>query len=51
VQVILKFDSEQTLLNWYTDPEYSQVKNIRLNATKNGALVLVREFVQPGTNA
>lgn len=44
VQVILKFADKETALNWYNDPEYTRVKQIRLNATKNGSLVLVGEW-------
>jgi uncharacterized protein (DUF1330 family) len=44
VNVILKFDSEEAARNWYNDFEYAPVKQIRLNSTKNGTIVLAREF-------
>ena len=49
VNVVLKFDSEEAARNWYDDPDYAPVRQIRLNATKNGALVVVKEFKAPAT--
>jgi uncharacterized protein (DUF1330 family) len=42
VQVILKFETEDAALRWYEDPEYTEVKKIRLNSTSSGSLTLVR---------
>ncbi len=47
VNIVLKFDSEAAALNWYNDPDYQQVKQIRLDSTKNGSLILARHFVAP----
>lgn len=41
VQVILRFESEAAARRWYDDPEYTRVKQIRLGATTNSALVFV----------
>jgi hypothetical protein len=38
-QVILKFETEEAAERWYHDPEYTRVKQIRLDSTKNGSLV------------
>lgn len=43
VQVILKFETEEAAQRWYHDPEYTRVKQIRLDSTKNGSLVFVRQ--------
>ncbi|MGE3176643.1 MAG: DUF1330 domain-containing protein [Vicinamibacterales bacterium] len=42
VQVILKFENEEAVLRWYQDPEYAEIRRIRLDSTSNGSLVLVR---------
>lgn len=47
VNVVLRFDSEQAARNWYNDPDYVPVKQIRLNSTKNGSIVLAKEFTAP----
>jgi uncharacterized protein (DUF1330 family) len=47
VTVVLKFDSEKAAREWYNDPAYGPVKQIRLNSTKNGTLALVKEFKMP----
>lgn len=44
VNVIVKFDSEATAMNFYNDPDYAPVRQIRLDATKNGMLMLTKEF-------
>jgi len=49
VNVLLKFDSEEAARNWYNDPAYEPVKQIRLNATKNGTVVLAKEFIPPSS--
>jgi uncharacterized protein (DUF1330 family) len=45
--VVLKFDSEEAARNWYDDPAYGPVKQIRLNSTKNGLVVLAKQFQPP----
>lgn len=47
VNVVLKFASEEAARNWYDDPAYAPVKKIRLDATRNGAIVIAREFQPP----
>lgn len=47
VTVVLKFPSEEAARNWYNDPDYGPVKQIRLNSCKNGDVVLAKEFVMP----
>jgi uncharacterized protein (DUF1330 family) len=47
VNVVLKFPSEEAARNWYNDPAYGPVKNIRLNSSKNGTIVMAKEFKAP----
>ncbi len=47
VNVVLKFESEEAAMNWYNDPEYATVKQIRLGSTKNGMAVLAKQFEMP----
>ena len=47
VNVVLKFESEEAAMNWYNDPDYEPVKRIRLDSTKNGTVVLAKQFVPP----
>ena len=47
VTVVLKFASEEAARNWYNDPEYGPVKQIRLDSSQNGVVVLAKEFVMP----
>lgn len=47
VYVVLRFESEQSALAWYNDPEYDAPKKIRLDASNNGNLVLAKQFVPP----
>ena len=42
VNVIIEFASEEEAMNFYNDPEYTSVKQIRINATKNISLVLAK---------
>ena len=49
VNVVLKFDSEEAARNWYNDPAYGPVKQIRLNSTKNGTITLTKAFKMPST--
>lgn len=47
VHVVLKFSSEEAARNWYNDPDYAPLKQIRLNSTKNGSAVIAKEFQAP----
>jgi len=44
INVIVQFESEAAAMNFYNDPEYKLVKQIRLNATQNRTLVLANEL-------
>jgi uncharacterized protein (DUF1330 family) len=47
VNVVLKFASAEAARNWYNDAAYGPVKQIRLNSTKNGTIVLTKQFEMP----
>ena len=47
VNVVLRFESEEAAMNWYNDPDYGPVKQIRLDTTSNGTAVLAKQFVPP----
>ena len=47
VNVVLQFDSEEAARRWYNDADYGPVKQIRLRSTRNGAIVLAKEFALP----
>ena len=47
VNVVLKFPSEEAARNWYNDPAYIPVKQIRLKSCQNGAIVMAKEFKAP----
>ncbi len=47
VNVVIRFESEEAAMNWYNDPDYGPVKQIRLDATANGTVVLAKHFVPP----
>jgi uncharacterized protein (DUF1330 family) len=51
VNVLLKFDSEEAARNFYNDPEYQPVKQVRLNSTKGGTVVLAKELVPRSAQA
>ena len=44
MNAIIRFPSEDAALNCYNDPEYQEVKKIRLNSTSNCSMVLVKHF-------
>ena len=47
VSVVLKFPSEEAARNWYNDPAYGPVKQIRLDSTQGGHAVIAKEFKPP----
>lgn len=47
VNVVLRFESREAALEWYHDPEYAPVKQIRLDSTANNRMTLVNEFRLP----
>jgi len=44
MNAIIKFPSKESALSCYNSPEYQEIKKIRLNSTKNGTMVLVKQF-------
>ena len=49
VYVVLKFESDEAAMNFYNDPEYQPVKQIRLDSTENGSMVLTKQFELPSS--
>ena len=47
VNVVLRFESEEAAMNWYNDPDYGPVKQVRFASTSNGTALLARQFVPP----
>ncbi len=47
VNVVLKFPSEEAARNWHNDPAYAPLKQIRLNSTEGGYIVMAKEFKPP----
>lgn len=45
--VVLKFVSEAAARRWYEDPEYTPVKQLRLDATRNGSLLVAKQYEPP----
>lgn len=44
---VLRFESEEAVMNFYNDPEYQPLKKLRLDSTKNGAIILAKPYVPP----
>lgn len=49
VNVVLRFASEEAARNWYDDPDYGPIKQIRLDSSANGTVVVAKEFVAPSS--
>lgn len=47
VNAVLRFPSEEAVRNWYNDPAYDPVRQIRLDSTEGGYIVMVKEFNAP----
>jgi uncharacterized protein (DUF1330 family) len=47
VNVVLKFSSEEAARNFYNDPAYIPVRQIRLDSTQGGYVVMAKEFKAP----
>lgn len=45
--VVLRFASEEAALAWYNDPDYVDVRKLRIDSSENTNLVLAHEFVPP----
>lgn len=46
--VVLRFPSEQAILNFISDPDYQPIKKIRISLTTNANAVMAPEFRMPG---
>lgn len=44
MNAIIKFPSMEAALGMYNDPEYQEIRKIRINSTKDCTMVLVNEF-------
>jgi len=42
--VVIKFNSESDAMSFYNDPEYTSIKHLRLDSTKNNVVTLTKEF-------
>lgn len=47
VNVVLKFPSAEAARNWYNDPAYGPVRQIRLDSTEGGYIVMAKELKAP----
>jgi uncharacterized protein (DUF1330 family) len=47
VTVVLKFPSEQAARNWFNDPAYIPVKQVRHTSATNNLMLLSKQFVMP----
>src|SRR5688500_17081785 len=46
MNAIIRFPSKEAALNCYNDPEYQEIKKIRINSTKNCTMVLAQQISQ-----
>jgi len=46
MNAIIKFPSMEAALNCYNDPEYQEIRKIRINSTRNCTMVLVKGFIK-----
>ena len=44
MNAIIRFPSKEAAFSCYNDPEYQEVKKIRLASTSNCTMILVKEF-------
>ena len=44
MNAIIKFPSLEAALQYYNDPEYAAIKEIRQRSTRNCSMVLVKEY-------
>lgn len=45
VNAVLRFQSEESVMNFYNDPQYQPLKKLRLDSTKNGTIILAKPYV------
>lgn len=43
--VVIKFESKENAWEWLNDDQYSEIKKLRHQATKNGFLTVANEFI------
>lgn len=44
VHVVLKFPDDAAANAWYNDPDYLQIKPLRVEATDNTSMIIAEEF-------
>jgi uncharacterized protein (DUF1330 family) len=44
MNAVIEFPSEEAAKNCYNDPEYQEIKKIRINTTKNCTMILVKQY-------
>jgi|GEM_PF-518274 len=47
VKIMIKFPSSDAAIAWDDDPEYAEVKGLRLSSTKDIDCYIIDEFVPP----
>ena len=47
MNAVIEFPSEEAVWNCYNDPEYFEVKKIRLSSTENCTMVIAKQFIPP----
>lgn len=45
VNAVLRFESEEAVMNFYYAPEYQPLKKLRLDSTKNGTIIMAKPYV------
>jgi len=51
MNAIIEFPSEEAARNCYNDPDYQEVKKIRINTTSDCSMILVKEFKSPNARS
>ena len=44
MNAIIEFPSEEAVWNCYNDPEYVEIRKIRLSSTRNTTMVIAKQF-------
>jgi len=45
INAVLRFESEEAVMNFYNAPEYQRLKKLRLDSTKNGTIIMTKPYV------
>jgi uncharacterized protein (DUF1330 family) len=45
--IIMRFESEESILNFYNDPDYQPSRALRLRTISNGTVAIVKEGYTP----